>query len=186
MTPNATLERKPGLSLIRAALCLLAAVGLSASCGVRQEAPDAPATPAHLIKLVSMTRIETLVEESRGRVLVVNFWATFCPPCVDEMPELASFVTNHVGEDIEFLSVSSDIPSTRDTLVLPFVLEQNLPFPVYMLGTDNRAQALSHMEIEWDGGLPATFIFNREGRPVHSWLGPVNEQILVAAVGPLL
>ncbi len=171
------------LSRVRISLCLLAAAVLLGSCG----APDeAPAAPSHPVELASATRIESLVENSRGRVLVLNFWATWCPPCVEEMPELASFARNHVGEEVEFLSVSSDAPSTRDTLVRPFAVEYDLPFPVYIMGVDHPAEMVEHIGIEWDGGLPATFIFNKDGRAVHSWVGPVDEQILMAAVRPLL
>ena len=161
----------------------LAAAGLLTSCGVSQ---DATVRPAHPVELASATRIETLVENSRGRVLVLNFWATWCPPCVEEMPELASFVRNHVGEEVQFLSVSSDTPSTRDTLVRPFAIEYDLPFPVYIMATGSPAKMVDHIGIDWEGSLPATFIFDKEGRAVHSWVGPVDEQILLDAVRPLL
>ena len=170
-------------SHVRSSLCLLAAVVLLNSCGAPEEVP---ATPTHPVELASATRIETLVENSRGRVLVLNFWATWCPPCVEEMPELASFARNHVGEEVEFLSVSSDEPSTRYTEVSPFAIEYDLPFPVYIMGVNHPAKMVEHIGIEWEGGLPATFIFNKDGRAVHSWVGPVDEQILMAAVGPLL
>lgn len=171
-------------------LCLLAAALVAAeddaggSAKKPQEAPKKE--PEEVLRLVSADDVGQLISDGRGKVLVVNFWATWCPPCVEEMPELAAFYQDYAHRPVEFLSISADHPSTIDDRVRPFIEEKRLPFPVHVMKVEGPDELNDVLNLDWDGALPATFVFRRDGTMAHSWVGAITLAGLKKVVDPLL
>jgi thiol-disulfide isomerase/thioredoxin len=150
----------------------------------------APYSPPE-VKLATPAEIQNVIRAERGNVVVINFWATWCPPCVKEMPELAAFWREFDGKGVRFLSISADHQSLRDSTVIPFVKSYEVPFPVRILYVDspdeiNAALPLTWEGRQWDGALPATFVFDRDGNQVWSTVGEVTRDSLAEKVTPLL
>lgn len=105
------------------------------------------------------------LSEYRGKWVVVNYWATWCPPCREELPELEVFHSNHqdravvLGVNLEEI----DEPRLRD-----FVEEQFLSYPI-LRGDRASAQALGPVP-----GLPTTYLVSPQGQVVASQVGPVT------------
>lgn len=173
---------------------------LTASTNTPSEAaPQTVATPAATIKtemtsgstitLANREKLSDLLQSARGKVLVINVWATYCIPCIEEMPELATFYKGRDPQRIEFLSLSADGAYTLEDAVKPFVAEKQLPFPVYVLDElppDELVKLIGAGESGWDGELPATFVLDATGALKKHWLERVHLSDLTAVVTGVL
>ena len=116
----------------------------------------------------------------RGSVLVVNFWATWCPPCLAEIPDFAAASRGFSGTAVQFVGIGIDRPES----VRSFGDEHEVPYPLLVgtpqtlaltAGLGNRAQA-----------LPFTIIFDRAGNIAHIKLGALNRTELEGKIRALL
>jgi thiol-disulfide isomerase/thioredoxin len=138
------------------------------------------------VQLLSPAELQTKLDTAQGTVVMVNFWATWCRPCVDEQPEFAAFYTERQDKDLLFLSISVDHPTTLDDALKPFLEKLEPPFPVYVLEVDTPDELTETIELSWGGGLPATFVFGPNGALVHSWMEEVDREHLAKVIDPLL
>ncbi|HUA32048.1 MAG TPA: TlpA disulfide reductase family protein [Candidatus Binataceae bacterium] len=116
----------------------------------------------------------------RGKVVIINFWATWCPPCRKEMPALEAFYKQYHAKGVEMIGVSADRPHDRRDVESA---AKSLSYPVAMLedAKDNG--------FEDPSSLPETFVVDRSGVIRAKFLADENglsEESLTAAVQPLL
>lgn len=104
--------------------------------------------------------------EQRGKWVVVNYWATWCPPCREELPELEVFFVNNRERAVVWGVNLEDID---DASLRQFVEEQFLSFPI-LRGDREAAQALGPVP-----GLPTTYLISPAGEVVASQVGPVTK-----------
>jgi thiol-disulfide isomerase/thioredoxin len=116
----------------------------------------------------------------RGKVLVVNFWATWCVPCREEMPEFVKIQQELGGRGLQFIGVAID----QVDKVAAFASEIGLNYPALIGGYG--AIELSKTMGNRLGALPFTIIVDRAGRIVHTQLGPIKESTLRSIAGQLL
>ncbi len=140
--------------------------------GQPAQAAGDPAPPLALADL-SGKRID--VASLRGKVVAVNFWATWCPPCREELPELAAFWTEHRGRCFEMVGVAEE--SARDDVAR---MASAIPYPVVL---DERAEALTPWRVE---GYPVTYLLDTDGNVRQVFTGGIRKQDLEDAVKPLL
>lgn len=100
----------------------------------------------------------------RGRVVMVNFWATWCGPCKVEMPSMNSLYNDLKGMDFELLAISSDVQGEK--VVRPFVTQGRFTFPVLI---DSSFRVNGDYGIT---GIPTTFVVDKDGVITHKILGP--------------
>jgi thiol-disulfide isomerase/thioredoxin len=105
----------------------------------------------------------------RGKPLLVNFWATWCPPCVEELPLLNAFYRNHARRGWQVLGLAVDQPSA----VRSFLQKLPLDFPVGMAGL--AGTQLSRELGNPTGGLPYTVVMGADGAVLHRKIGKVSE-----------
>ncbi len=115
---------------------------------------------------------ELTVADWRGRPLLVNFWATWCPPCVEELPMLNAFHAEHEPRGWQVFGLAVDRPSA----VREFTQRLPLRFPVGMAGL--AGTELSKTLGNVSGGLPFTVVFGRDGMVLHRKIGKVSESDL--------
>lgn len=113
----------------------------------------------------------------RGQRLLVNFWATWCPPCVEELPMLNAFHTAHGPSGWRVLGLAVDQPKAVQT----FMQRLPLNFPVGMAGFSG--VELSRTLGNPNGGLPFTVVFDSKGVVRHQKVGKVSEADLSAWAG---
>ena len=106
------------------------------------------------------------LSEHRGKVVLVNIWATWCPPCRQEMPSMQKLYERFNGENFEILAVSID--ATGREAVAPFVRTMNLTFPI-MLDPKEVIRPLYGIT-----GVPESFIIDKEGIVVEKIIGPLD------------
>ena len=102
----------------------------------------------------------------KGKVVFLNIWATWCPPCREEMPSMENLYKELRGEDFEILAVSIDTSGAK--VVAPFVKEYHLSFPILL---DPKGATKS---LYGTTGVPESFIINKEGRIEQIIIGPMD------------
>jgi thiol-disulfide isomerase/thioredoxin len=113
-----------------------------------------------------------------GQIRVINFWATWCPPCIRELPELESFSRENADKGVVVLGASID--EADDETLRSFVKARSLTFPVL--------RASEQVQRDFGGiqSIPSTFIVDREGAFVARYIGAITRNELTRAIAPLL
>jgi thiol-disulfide isomerase/thioredoxin len=114
----------------------------------------------------------------KGKPLLVNFWATWCPPCVEEMPLLDGFYREHAAKGWQVVGLAVDQPSAVRT----FLRRTPVTFPIGMAGLEGTDLARSLGNLT--GGLPFTVVFGPDGRVRQRRMGKVSEADLQAWSAP--
>jgi thiol-disulfide isomerase/thioredoxin len=115
------------------------------------------------VRPVDAPEIKELVHEKSGRVVLLNFWATWCPPCLVEFPEIVALEKSYRDRGLVVLSVSADSPNTIDSKLLPFLEKHGPEFPIYLKQTEDVDEFIRIIDPEWTGAIPATFFIDRDG-----------------------
>lgn len=97
-------------------------------------------------------------------VYVVNFWATWCKPCVEELPFLEQIHDRFAGENIRVILVSLDFPDKIESKVIPFVEENQLRSEVIVLTDGKYNDWIGLVEERWDGAIPVTLFYQKDQR----------------------
>ena len=105
----------------------------------------------------------------QGKVLVVNFWASWCPPCVEEMPTLDKLQQEFLQQNVLFVGIGIDSPSN----IREFLSKTPVDYPIVIGGLEgsNLSKQLGNSQ----GALPYTIIINAKGKATYSKLGKISE-----------
>jgi len=115
------------------------------------------------LKKIKITDLEKTIAESKTP-LIINFWATFCKPCVQEIPYFQQQVKEHKNDSIKLLLVSLDLESYYPTKIKSFVTKQKFTAPIVWLDESNADYFCPKVDTAWSGAIPATlFINNKTG-----------------------
>lgn len=143
-----------------------------------------PAGPARLDPL-DETSFRRVVAAGRGKVVLISFWATWCAPCREEMPHLVRLESALRSKGFQLVTVSADEPEDAAE-ALAFLRKTGVPPPAYIKQATNNDKFITAIDRDWSGALPASFLFDREGRKVRSFIGEVDIKILEAEIRKLL
>jgi thiol-disulfide isomerase/thioredoxin len=155
-------------ALSRRALCSCLAL---AACGGGAPAPSSEpdATPLEL-SIGGLEAVEQALAAERGQAVLLNFWATWCPPCVAELPDLMAVAREYEERGGRVIGVSYDLMVPRvpreqvEEKVRAFLAERDLPFP----GVIYEAQDFESIDARFDlpGSIPVTLAFDKNGKLV--------------------
>jgi cytochrome c biogenesis protein CcmG/thiol:disulfide interchange protein DsbE len=134
---------------------------------------DAPA-----LTLTDIQGVQHSLSDYRGQIVLVNLWATWCPPCQAEMPNLQAFYNKHQSEGLAVIAIEDGDPSAD---VIAFVKKYDLNFPVWL---DPTYQATDHAFKIMN--LPSSYVIDRSGVIRWQWLGAISEQNLEKYIAPLI
>ncbi len=116
------------------------------------------------------------------RPLLVNFWATYCEPCRDEFPDLVQIDKDYKARGLEFVTVSLDDAAEIKSSVPEFLRLMRAEMPAYLLNVADPEPAIKWIDQAWGGGLPATYLYDAEGRVRFKHMGRVKAAELRAAL----
>jgi peroxiredoxin len=117
------------------------------------------------------------LDDYHGRIVLVNNWATWCPPCKAEMPELQAYYRAHSNQDFVIIAIESGEPAAT---VSSFTTQLGMTFPVWL---DLKGAAVDAFK-NWS--LPSSYIIDKSGTMRMGWTGAVNQATLDKYVTPLL
>ena len=164
------------LSLVALSAGLFARQWLSAAANQSNQA----AAASLAVSFPDLQTKSRSLEEWKGKVLVVNFWATWCGPCLEEMPEFVKLQNELNARGLQFVGVAIDDLSS----VKEFLKATPVNYPI-LIGEENGVEVAS----KWGNhvqALPFTVVFDRSGKAIHRQTGPFKRESLLEVLQPLL
>jgi len=128
---------------------------------------------------------QKLIASAKGKVLLVNFWATWCEPCRTEMPALAQLQSNLRAKGFQLVTVSADEPE-EEAAARQFLVKSNIQGPAYLKKVKDDDAFIRSVDPKWSGALPALILFDRTGRKSRAFIGETDLKDLEAAIRKLL
>ncbi len=177
-----------GLLVAALGVAVLGSVGLYVLAAQRTDAADQPTDfsaipvsvsyPAPVLALNSLDGAGHSLADFRGEVVLVNLWATWCPPCQAEMPLLQQYFEKHEAEGFTVIAIEDGEPASD---VRSFAKQYALTFAVWL---DPGHQATDHAFKT--SNLPTSYVLDRQGIIRLMWLGAISEANLEKYVTPLI
>lgn len=118
--------------------------------------PDVPS--------LNFNELEPYLNKSDGKIYVVNFWATWCAPCVKELPYFEKINKDYKDKNVEVLLVSLDFPKQKQKRLLPYISKNNIESKVVLLDDVNEQVWIPKISEDWSGAIPATLIYDGKQR----------------------
>jgi thiol-disulfide isomerase/thioredoxin len=144
----------------------------------------AAAKPAVNVQEVDLEGLKKLIDRSpkANQPLLVNFWATWCDPCREEFPDLVKIDQEYRSKGLDFVSISLDDKADIKTTVPNFLRQMKATMPVYVLTVSDPDPAIHYIDDKWSGALPATFLYDGQGKVVYKILGSIKPAELRTAI----
>jgi thiol-disulfide isomerase/thioredoxin len=114
--------------------------------------------PAQDIPFIKSGQIDYWKQTDTDTVWVLNFWATWCAPCVAELPSFEKLHQNYAGQHVKVVLISTDFKREVETRVKPFVKKKKLKSQVVFMDESNPNTWIDLVSPEWSGAIPATLI----------------------------
>jgi peroxiredoxin len=134
--------------------------------------------PAPKLTLADLNGVTRSLADYRGQVILVNLWATWCPPCKEEMPTLQAYYNKHNDEGFTIIAINDGDPAPD---VAQFVKDYRLTFPVWLdptyIATEQAFKTLN---------LPSSFVIDRGGTIRLQWVGEINRKMLEQYITPII
>lgn len=175
--------RRPLYAVSALLLCVAFYAGYMLWSVTKTGAPQLEASTVERLfkaEFSDLTNTTKTLKDYRGKVIVLNFWATWCPPCRQEMPAFSKVQEALGAQGVQVIGMGIDSPSA----IKEFALQFPVSYPLLMGGT--AGMDLMRELGNPDAALPYTFVFNRDGQPAFSHLGMLTEETLSERLRPLL
>lgn len=104
--------------------------------------------------------IKAILENPEDKLFVVNFWATWCGPCVKEIPYFEKVAKEYSDNKVEFILMSLDFPSELERRLIPFINKNNISLRVILIEELEYDKWMKFVDSVWQGNLPSTLFFN--------------------------
>ena len=147
----------------------LAACLLAAAVPVQAAMPAQPS-----LKVTTLDGTPFDLAAQRGHWVIVNFWATWCVPCIKEMPDISQFVTTHAN--VRAIGLAYEDSDKAD--IQAFLAKHPVSYPIAQVSLDD-----SPKDFDEPRGLPTTYLISPDGHVAKRFVGPVTGQSLDAAIG---
>jgi thiol-disulfide isomerase/thioredoxin len=116
------------------------------------------------------------------RPLLINFWATWCDPCREEFPDLVKLDADYKDKGLNFIAISVDDISDIKSEVPKFLNQMKATMPVVLLNMTDPDPAIKFVDPTWGGDMPATFLYDKDGKIVFKHFGKIKPDELRAAI----
>lgn len=119
------------------------------------------------VPVMTFRELESRLHMNDGNTWVINFWATWCAPCVKEMPYFERIGSQYADKGVKVLLVSLDFVNQLDRRVIPFIKDLEIKSEVILLNDPKSNTWIPKVSDEWSGALPATLIYNSKHRSFY-------------------
>jgi thiol-disulfide isomerase/thioredoxin len=164
-------------------------IGLAVACSLVSFAAPAQSNGARAaepsdVREIDLDGLKRILhrDPKDTRPLLVNFWATWCDGCREEFPDLVKIDNDYRAKGLNFVSVTLDDITDIKTAVPEFLKEMKAQMPVVLLNVKDPEPAIHAVDEKWDGQLPATYLFDKEGKIVFKYFGRIKPEELRSAI----
>ncbi len=119
------------------------------------------------VQTINYDGLELLLNKNDDKTYIINFWATWCQPCVKELPAFEKLYKNYKNRNVELILVSLDFPNQIENRVIPFIEKNNLEGTVVLMADPDQNTWIPKVSKEWSGAIPATVIYNKNARKFY-------------------
>jgi len=119
---------------------------------------------------INFGQLEPLLHKDNDTLYIINFWATWCKPCVKEIPDFERINAEYRNKNVKVILVSLDFPEKYDELVVPFVKNNQITATVFHLTDVDANKWIDKVDSSWSGAIPATLIYQGDFRKFHEGL----------------
>jgi thiol-disulfide isomerase/thioredoxin len=130
------------------------------------------------VRYIKIPELEKILGNQDNKLYVINFWATWCAPCIKEYPVFQKLSQEFRTDKVDFLMISLDFPSQIEKQLIPFLKKNNSSLNVaVMMDLDYNAW-IDKVDPTWQGEIPATLVFNNRKKIREFHRGEINESQL--------
>lgn len=116
------------------------------------------------VKLINVDQLNERIRIGKDSTYVVNFWATWCAPCIKELPHFEKLQAEYKSDKLVVLLISVDFKSKLSSSVIPFVKRKNLKNEVLLLNESSPQEYIDRIDPSWSGSIPATLFIKGDKR----------------------
>ena len=107
------------------------------------------------------------LQKKNDSIYIINFWATWCKPCIKELPAFEKLASNYTDKKVKLLLVSLDFPDKLESQVIPFIERNNIQSEVVLLDDADANSWIPKVSPQWSGAIPATIIYKKTTRKFY-------------------
>lgn len=115
-------------------------------------------------KPIKKEELQKILSVKNDTTYVVNFWATWCAPCIKELPHFVKLQDEYKDRAVKVILVSLDFESQLQKRVIPFLKQRNIELSTFLLAENNPNSFIDSVDPSWSGAIPATVIVNKNKR----------------------
>ena len=136
------------------------------------------------IEVVDFDGLYSKIDLSVDKTYVINFWATWCSPCVKELPHFEEVNKQSKDNNTEVILVSLDFPSQIESKLKPYLKKNKIKSKVILLDDSKMSSWIPKVSEQWDGGIPATLIVNSSN--YNFYPKPFDKEELIAEINKVI
>ena len=136
--------------------------GSEATLEIKEEVAVAQVSSVFDLKIYDFEGFKSFLEKRDNKIYVINFWATWCAPCVKELPYFEMLNKEYIDDNVEVILVSLDFPHVYDSKLKPFIIKNKLKSKVIALDDVDANSWIPKVDENWTGSIPATVIYRNE------------------------
>ena len=113
------------------------------------------------VGIIKFSDLNRIIEDKNNDILIVNFWATWCAPCIKELHQFDDLNEKYKGKNVKVILVSFDFADQLDKRVIPFIKKRNVKSEVVLLDETDYNSFIDKVDPGWTGAIPATLMIDR-------------------------
>ncbi len=120
------------------------------------------------IPVLNFDQLQPLLHFSNDTVYLINFWATWCAPCIKELPAIMDVEKKYADQKFKVYLVSLDMPNQLENRLIPFLKTNKIESDVILLNDANQNRWINKVDANWSGDIPFTLIYGKDFRESHA------------------
>jgi thiol-disulfide isomerase/thioredoxin len=145
-----------------------------------------PLSEGQKIEYIKKPELEKILNSPDNKLYVVNFWATWCAPCVSEIANFEKAAKEYDASKVRFILISLDFPSQVEKQLIPFLKKNRITIDVAVMMDVDYNDWIDKIDSNWQGDIPATLFFNNSRKSKYFHTGGVTEPELKKYINSLL